>query len=273
MADTDVVKRDLAALSPGLPVNWEEYKEPVPFPDINPHSPLKPSPAFLPPPVTTRVSSKELVTAPYRSIGRMGMNFVLHGKTLKVTATGWVVAKRAFVTAGHSVYREIYGGWITWAGFAPRYNRRVDTAFGVESVYTLKGWVDSGEPRYDLAACVITGEFADTEPPLVFSNSDLPPLSVTAIGYPARPSGQFNFNGERMWKCIGEFVRDEDGMRIAANNLTEGSSGGPWGDTVDNSEIVGLTSTRDEEHFEQPISKSPFFAQGFQNLYDAVKDL
>ncbi|MGA2650784.1 MAG: hypothetical protein ABSF28_09685 [Terracidiphilus sp.] len=135
MADTDVVKHDLKTTANAPETNWEEYTEPVPFPSGGGDLLIEPGKLNYTPPVTTRITVEELVTAPYRSVGRMGV--VIGGG--KKTASGWVVARRAFITAGHCVYHPDYGGWITQAGFAPRYNNGVDTAFTVASVYTLKG--------------------------------------------------------------------------------------------------------------------------------------
>jgi V8-like Glu-specific endopeptidase len=274
MADTDVVEHELPDDSAFEPIDWDEYNEPLPFPDGNTRSSAQISPAFLSPPETTRVSDEELVTPPYRSVGRLALRFPGKVKPLQVTATGWVGARRALFTAGHSVYRSIYGGWITKAGFAPRYNNKVEVGYFVKTVYTLQGWIDKGEAEFDLAACVVTREFADKEPPLAVSTDELPALNITTIGYPGRPRGQYFFNGKRMWKCTGEFVGDEDGMRIAVNNLTEGASGGPWYDAdANSSDILGLISQVNFEDYDQPVAKSPFFSTGFKNLYERVKDL
>jgi hypothetical protein len=69
---------------------------------------------------------------------------------------------------------------------------------------------------------------------------------------------------------LGDTTDEGDGMIWAENDLTGGASGGPWlrGDD----EIVGgLTSARITD--DPNLAVSPVFAQGFQNLYDAVKNL
>ena len=266
MADTDVVKHDLKKTRNAAEMNWEQYTEPVPFPDGPRYPSFEAGQLNYTPPVTTRVTDEELITAPYRSVGRMGV--VIGGG--KKTASGWVVARRAFITAGHCVFHPDFGGWITQAGFAPRYNNGVDTAFTVATVYTLKGWVDSKNWIYDMAACVVTANFEATEPPLPFDTGILPGLNFTAIGYPIRPIPGHDFNGKRMWKCVGDLIRAEGGLQYAVNNLTGGSSGGPWCETgTANMVVSGLTSDRDDD---PNVAQSPLFANGFQNLYDAVKN-
>jgi V8-like Glu-specific endopeptidase len=265
MADTDVVKHDLKTTANATEMDWEEYTEGVPFPSCRKDPSFEAGQLNYTPPVTTRVSDEELITAPYRSVGKMGL--VIGGG--KKTASGWVGARRAFFTAGHCVFHPDFGGWITQAGFGPRYNNGVDTAFTVATVYTLKGWVDSKNWVYDMAACVVTENFAATEPPLAFDAGILPGLKFTAIGYPNRPIPGHDFNGKRMWKCLGDFIKAEGGLQYAANNFTRGASGGPWCETGNNMVVSGVTSDRDDD---PNVAQSPLFVNGFQNLYNAVKD-
>jgi V8-like Glu-specific endopeptidase len=265
MADTDVVKHELSVSVRAEPINWDEFTEPMPFPveenDLSSESGL----LEITPPVTTRVTDEELVTAPYRSVGRMGL--VIGGE--RKTASGWVGARRAFFTAGHCVYHPNYGGWITQAGFAPRYNNGFDKAYKVATVYSLKGWVDSNNRAYDMAACVITENFADTEPPLPFDAGILPGLNFTALGYPIRPIPGHDFNGKRMWKSVGDFIKFDNGRLYASNSLNNGASGGPWCETQNNMVVSGLNAQRLNS---AEVCVSPYFVNGFENLYNAVKD-
>ena len=266
MANTDVVKHDLTIAFRAEQTNWDEYNDPVPIPRGGMRSPSASALLGAVPPVTTLVTDEERVTAPFRSVGKMAM--VIGGG--KKAASGWVVARRAFITAGHCVFHPDFGGWITQAGFAPRYNNGVDTSFTVASVYSLRGWVESNLWAYDMAACVVTENFAATEPPLAFNTGIIPALKDTAIGYPIRPIAGHDFNGKRMWKCLGKLVDLKDDLQYATNNMTGGSSGGPWCDASENNEVTGLTSARDDD---PNLAHSPIFDSGFQKLYDAVKDL
>ena len=105
MAKTDVVKHDLPkALLAAAQVRVDEDLEPVPFP----RGPSRPraEAVLVAPPVTSLVSDEERVTAPYRSVGKMGM---IYTSGAKKYGTGWVVAKRAFITAGHCVQFSDFG--------------------------------------------------------------------------------------------------------------------------------------------------------------------
>jgi V8-like Glu-specific endopeptidase len=265
MANTDVVKHDLTTALRGAQFNWDEPVDPVPFPRGRQGGPSASALVGTVPPVTTLVTDEERVTAPFRSVGKMIL--VISGA--KKGASGWVVARKAFITAGHCVFHPDYGGWITQAGFAPRYNNRADTSFTVTSVYSLKGWVDSKLWAYDLAACVVTENFADTEPPLAYNTGIIPALKDTAIGYPIRPIAGHDFNGKRMWKSVGKLVDLKNDLQYATNNFTGGSSGGPWCDNDDKFQVTGLTSNRGDD---ANVAESPTFDNGFQNLYNAIKD-
>jgi V8-like Glu-specific endopeptidase len=248
----------------GEQIDWDEFTEPVPFPEEESGLSSENDRVGTVPPVTTRVTDEELITAPFRSVGKMGL--IIGGG--RKTASGWVVARRAFFTAGHCVFHPKFGGWISWASFAPRYNNGVDTMFLGATVYSLKGWVESNDRAYDMAACVVTENFAETEPPLAVDAGILPGLNFTAIGYPLRPIPGHDFNGKRMWKSVGDFIKLENGRLYAANSLNDGASGGPWCETGNKMVVSGLNAQRRNS---AEVCISPYFVNGFQNLYDAVK--
>src|SRR5437588_3460907 len=112
MAATDVVKHDLSMSKRASVIDWRKPVEPMPMPVVRRKPEEKTAHVEVAkPPTTTRVSGTELTTAPYRSVGKMRL--VIDGKIKG--ATGWVVAPRAFITAGHCVYYKALGGWITEA--------------------------------------------------------------------------------------------------------------------------------------------------------------
>jgi hypothetical protein len=73
-----------------------------------------------------------------------------------------------------------------------------------------------------------------------------------------------------MWKCVGEFIKESEDMWWAANNMTAGASGGPWCDNENEATVYGLTSKRKDD---SEVAFSPILLNGFENLYNAVKDL
>jgi V8-like Glu-specific endopeptidase len=175
-----------------------------------------------------------------------------------------------FITAGHCVFNPRYGGWINKAVFCPRYNNQCTREYKFILVYTLKGWVDDTDWAYDMAACVISEDFASTKPPLTFEYSILTPVKFEAVGYPAVRTEKHPFNGKRMWKSDGTLVSEKDGMIWARNDLTGGASGGPWFNPLGEYHVYGLNSRRADDPDQLA---SPDFLNGFDNLYNAVKNL
>src|SRR5437773_1171929 len=112
MAPNDVVQHDLSS---GTPFNWSEALLPIEMTDRE----ASVRPGAMKVPVTQRVTAEELTTHPYRSVGRMG---VVLADGERRTGSGWVVARRGFITARHCVY--------------------------------LQGWIDTRERKYDMGACV-----------------------------------------------------------------------------------------------------------------------
>lgn len=267
MAKTDVVKHDLK-VGTATP-NINDVLDPIPFPQGKKGIEAREE-FFNQPPVATRVTDEERVEPPYRSVGRV---VVITDADIRSFGSGWVVAPRAFVTAGHCVYSaKRFGGWISLAVFEPRYNATVVRFYRVATIYTLKGWVEDEDPVYDMAACVVTENFTQAEPPLRFQDGIFPPDKFTAIGYPDRPiDDKDNFNGQRMWKCTGEFIKESGGMWLAANDFTQGASGGPWCDANNEAIVYGITAWRRGN--DPDVAQSPILLNGFENLYNAVKDM
>lgn len=264
MPPNDVVRHDLKVSEQS---DWEG--EPLPLPLVSAPERVA-APAN--PPATTMIS-KQINTAPYRSVGKMMIKF---NPLRSMGVTGWVVSTRAFITAGHCVYSVKRGGWIIEADFCPRFNVECSARlYKVEAVFTLQGWLDqnqTGEPnqsQYDMAACLVTKLFQRSEPPLQFVVNS-PATRYAAIGYPSKPIRAHEFNGKRMWQALGKRTY-QNAVICAENNLTGGASGGPWCDPANKWVVSGLTSARVKE--DPNLAASPVFSQGFQNLYDAVKDL
>lgn len=244
--------------------------EPIPMRVISAAVPL---PALAKPPVDTQINPPTIFVDPYQSVGKMFMKF--DPLTSPKAGSGWVVAPRAFITAGHCVYYKDLGGWVEEIRFCPRFSLECSgTLYVVKAVFTLQGWIDTTDPddaQYDLGACLVTEAFASTEPPLQFDTSPLPAFNFAAIGYPGRPIPGRQFNGKRMWKSVGGSLGVQQGMHFAENDFTQGASGGPWCEPDNNWVVSGLTAARGNN--DPNVAVSPLFGQGFQNLYNAVKNL
>lgn len=262
MPKNDVVKHDLVV---GEAIDWDADMQPMELPS-QPEAPDA-KPLLADPPTDTMIDGRVLTETPYRSVGKMGLRFV---PETTLYGSGWVVAKKAFITAGHCVYYRPKGGWIIRAEFCPRFNVACEKGWKVSAVYTLQGWLD-GDWAYDLAACVVTEDFGDTEPPVAFQTFTVPALEYAAIGYPMDPTSNHDFNGKRMWQSYGKFLKLENDRLYAENDFTHGASGGPWLEASESDDVGGITSSRSGD--DPNIAKSPLFVEGFRNLYDAVKDL
>lgn len=263
MAKTDVVKHDLNPSE--ATIDWNADVPPIPL--RSPPDEKIPLPEVAPP-IDRKITGEDLNQFPYRSIGKMQMQF---DPLRSFYGSGWVVAPRAFITAGHCIYDNDNGGWVEKAAFCPRYDASCPKAWVVSTVYTLQGWYADTDWAYDLAACVVTEPFTAEEPPIPFSIFLVPELKYVSIGYPRIPTDKHDFNGKRMWRSQGNLVSyDPVGILTAACDLTSGASGGPWMEPPDGATAGGITSRRADV---TGYGDSPIFGQGFQNLYDAVKDL
>jgi V8-like Glu-specific endopeptidase len=265
MPPKDVVSHELKAVSALADI---DEAEPMPLPVVRREVLAR---VLGKPPVTTRVDAPKIDTAPYRSVGKMYMRF----NTPKwLGGSGWVVAPRAFITAGHCVYYKDKGGWVSEVRYCPRYDGTCAKQYVVERVYTFQGWIDNtdeNQREYDLAACVVTEPFAPSEPPLPVDPDLIPDLRFAAVGYPGPPIPEYPFNKKRMWQALGNATKLEGSMIWAENNLTSGSSGGPWCEPNNNWIVGGITAARIDD--DPNLAVSPMFEGIFEKLYDVVKNL
>ena len=74
-----------------------------------------------------------------------------------------------------------------------------------------------------------------------------------------------------MWQSVGASVSEKDDVIWAENDLANGASG-PWCDPDGNCRVYGLTSRRTDKAGPLEAS-SPALLDGFDNRYDAVKNL
>lgn len=263
MGKNDVVRHDLQTTL-GAPIDWEAA-----IPLELPTRPGRRRGGRLlgDPPTDTMIHEDSFGEPPYQSVGKMKMAW---NPANPRRGSGWVVAKRAYITAAHCVYKPEKGGWILKAFFCPRFNVDCVRWWPVSTVLTLQGFIDDQtNDRYDLAACIVAEEFTDSEPPLPFQFFTTNAAEYAALGYPGTPTTRHPFNAKRMWQSYGKFLSMNDGVVTAENDFTGGSSGGPWLDASSDM-VVGLTSSRDDD---PDTAHSPVFADGFRNLYNAVKDL
>ena len=88
-----------------------------------------------------------------------------------------------------------------------------------------------------------------------------------ALGYPSVPVDGYQFNGQRMWRCLGDrFFENVRGQNGKEGNFTEGSSGGPWlmpgTHFVTGIQVMSTTSNG------IPVNVSPYFDEEVIALYN-----
>lgn len=227
------------------------------------HSTENPSPLSF---RTNRVSNTS--AAPYSTVGKMYMTF----NNEKYVGTGWVVAEQAVFTAGHCVYEKSLGGWADKILFVPQFNNGsapVGRWTGT-TIHSLKGWTNNRDFKYDMGAFQVNKPIRPKTGSLGWM-ANYPPNqgAYTSIGYPAQTIPGYNFNGNKMWQCVGDYIGGSNPIRMH-NNMTGGCSGGPWVVTKNRKLYAnGLNSFR---YTSQPNHLyTPYFGQGFINLYNNIK--
>lgn len=217
---------------------------------------------------TTRVQDRD--DLPYSTVGKMFMTF----DGADFVGTGWVVAEKAVFSAGHCVFDGDRGGWADNILFVPQYDNGSAPVGRWTSVniHSLKGWTEKGDYRYDMAAFE-TNTLIRPKTGSLGWMANFPPNQgpYKSIGYPARPVPGYNFNGAHMWQSIGGYITGNNPIQMH-NNMTPGCSGGPW--VVSKSQNVYANGLNSFRYTNEPGTMySPYFGQGFLNLYEAVKSL
>ncbi|MDB5711571.1 MAG: hypothetical protein JWL96_3641 [Sphingomonas bacterium] len=207
---------------------------------------------------------------PYSAIGKM----VAQVGGNDFAGTAWVVGDRAIVTAGHCLFDDNSQQWATHVAFMPQFDDQPARGiwYGASS-HTLSGWTGGGPnaAAFDLGAVILEQPIASTTGTIgwranIAANQQL----LQAVGYPSDwVSAAYDFDGKHMWSCNGNYVGGSSVIGMN-NNMTRGSSGGPWLKQDPQGRIFacGLNSHYNEDH--SNVMYSPYFGQGIINLIRAV---
>jgi glutamyl endopeptidase len=142
--------------------------------------------------------------------------------------TGWVVAPRTLITAGHCVFdQNQMGGWAREIFVSPGQDREVKP-FGTLKVVrfsTVDLWQQNQDPDFDMAALHLDQPlFGEGEGFQVgaFPDGELKGFMVNVSGYPGTPG-----NGEEQWWAKNR-IREVTPRRIFYDvDTSGGQSGGP----------------------------------------------
>lgn len=217
---------------------------------------------------------RDISAYPYSAVGKLFMTFP-NGKNY--VGSAWTIGESVVFTAGHCVYSAEDGGWAKDIVFSSNDGNRDDKDFVAKTFYSLDGWINEEDFKYDLAVCVMQTPVRPTTGSLgwvahlPFDNNRV----YESIGYPADNSKIKEFDGRFMWKCVGKSHQNNSHNRYEIigmyNNMTGGCSGGPWV-TSYNDQIYanGINSFGYIE--DEGKMYSPYFGENFINLINIVKN-
>ena len=188
---------------------------------------------------TTQVPTKKLETFPYQSAGKL---FFTMGK-VNWTGSGAVVADSGLITAAHCLYDNEKKLWAENVLFCPAFTKGyANDKYGswpYREIAVPVRWmdVDKDYRPYDIGFVKLF--LSNRTPPRQIGKIvspfsllvDMKPNSKTtwmSLGYPARSIPDYDFDGDDMWQCTGNFHADADQVILKSGNFTKGASGGPW---------------------------------------------
>jgi V8-like Glu-specific endopeptidase len=219
-------------------------------------------------PMATLISNPSVY--PYRTHGKVffnqgGGSYVCSATTVNSPT------KRVIFTAGHCVVDE--GQASSNVAFVPGYKNgaRPYGTFVASSTYSINGWINNGDFRYDIAAAVMggaqkVGQKVGTRG-IKFNLARQ--QTFVSYGYPAASP----FNGQQLYKCPSPYKGQDPSEsnprpQWITCNMTGGSSGGGW--IVQN---AYLNSVNSYGYDSQPGRMyGPYFGSAALGLYNAVKN-
>ncbi|WP_459662866.1 trypsin-like serine peptidase [Novosphingobium sp. 11B] len=207
---------------------------------------------------------------PYSAVGKL----LARVNGADFAGSAWVVGERSIVTAGHCVLDPGSRRWVSHVAFLPQFDSQpVKGVWPASSIHTLAGWAAGGPQAaaFDLGSAILAQPVAPVTGRIGWRANIAPNQGLLhAVGYPADwLSAQFDFDGKHMWSCNGGYAGGSAVIGMH-NNMTRGSSGGPWlvKDQQGRIFACGLNSTYADNN--QALMYSPYFGQGIINLIHVI---
>ncbi len=207
---------------------------------------------------------------PYRTQGKLFFN--QGGGSFVCSAT--VVntpTQRVIFSAGHCAVDE--GAVSSNVAFVPGYHNGVRPygTFVATKLYSINGWIQSGNFSYDISAAVLGGrrKVAAVVGSRGIKFNLARQQNFVSFGYPAAPP----FNGQNLYSCPSPFrgldpSTSNPQTQWITCNMTGGSSGGGW--IVQN---AYLNSVNSYGYKSKPGRMyGPYFGSAAVNLYNGVKN-
>jgi V8-like Glu-specific endopeptidase len=217
--------------------------------------------------VTTQVANTAVY--PQRTVGRVF--FRRDGKDFFGSAS--VVNRRGIVTAAHLFqWGQSHSSDVV---FVPAYDngRAPFGVWRVDNVLYSFRWPHRQEPALDVAFGTI-GPVEGREIGNVVGwlqlETDVAPGPASTwndMGYPCERTPSHNFNGETMWQSQGDFLGAVNGALSKGDQLSGGSSGGPWFTGGKPDQVSGVQSFGNNAY---TISLSPHFGRWVKDMYDMI---
>ncbi|MEA1029372.1 serine protease [Pseudomonas sp. N-137] len=204
---------------------------------------------------------------PYHSVGKLLMT-APNGK--EYVASGFMITNDLILTAAHCVHTGPGGGgYFKNIRFRPGHPWAA-VEVSARTVAVFEKWTVNGKHAYDYA-------FFKTDYPILLGGTlgititerGVPSGPRNAEGYPAEPP----FDGVSVTEAVSETFwggnpTKEGWYSMRDNDMTGGSSGGPWINPETVGQVEGLNSFKFEDRPNQ--MNSPFFGPELRDLYNSI---